>query len=178
MDILVDEHVDSVTALSRSRLPQEGGVTRPGGGGGGFDRGPGGFGRGPGGPGRGGNENGGGAGGLVEKYSFDLKFTATQASFQKVLNDFAASSKQFFITRTLVIENSDPKPVSKAGEATPGAPVAPAAPGSPATSGTDANYLKFLVGTEKLNVAMRVDMVAFNSPDKSTRKAAAPAATH
>ena len=36
---------------------------------------------------------------------FEIRFVANQPAFQKVLNDFAASSKQFFITRTLIIEN-------------------------------------------------------------------------
>jgi len=107
----------------------------------------------------------------VEKYPFDLKFTASQPVFQKVLNDFAASNQQFFITRTLLVENSNPKPVAKDT----------AAP-TPAVSGTDTSTtpdnttgrLTFLVGTEKINVAMRIDIVAFNPPAKSARSGAAP----
>lgn len=107
----------------------------------------------------------------------DVQFTATQPALQKVLNDLAASDKQFFITRTLVVENSNPKPVSRvsaedaaAAAAAAGPGGAPGtAPGQPGTSGTEqaANYLKFIVGTEKLNVALRVESVWFNPPGKT-----------
>jgi len=186
-DILLDEHVDSIASLTRTPLSQEGGAAAGAGGpggGGGFGRGGGGggggFGRGGGGGGGGGaggrggrGGGGGGAGGLVEHYPFEVRFTANQAAFQKVLNDFAASEKQFFITRTLLVENTNPKPVSKDQGA--------AAAATPATTGTDsgtpgapAAYLTFIVGTEKLDVAMRVDIVAFNPPEKSARPGAAP----
>lgn len=177
MDILINERVDAVIGLERTPLPQEGVAGSR------SERGR--FGR-----GAGENAGGGGtSGGLVEKYPFEIRFTANQPAFQKVLNDLAASSKQFFITRMLLIENSDPKPVTKQPVATPtptaGQPVAAAsatpsagisaaeAAGSLETSG--GGYLKFIVGTEKLSVAMRIDMVAFNPPEKSNRKVTAPA---
>jgi hypothetical protein len=168
MDILINEHVDSVTSVQRAPLPQEnaGGAAHA-------ERG-----------GRGGGA-GAGAGnteGLVEKFPFEVQFSANQPSFQKVLNDLAASTKQFFITRTLLIANSDPRPVPKGSTATP-AP-APAQPfiGTPAAGSEAANaldatggsYLKFIVGTEKLNVAMRIDMVTFNPPEKSNRTGTGP----
>jgi len=168
MNILLDDHVDSISGLTRTKLSQEGGAVAPTRGiGGGMER------RG----GGGGGGNAGGAGGLVDKVSFDLKFTSGQPAFQKVLNDFAAANKQFFITRTLVVNNSDPKPVVKGGDTPP----ASAAASQPSVSGTDSgvSYLKFLVGTEKVNVAMRIDMVTFNPPEKSARKpGAATPATH
>jgi hypothetical protein len=163
-NILIDDHVDNISELTRTRLPQEGGAAAAP-----QERGGGAFGR------RGGEGETSAPGGLVDKVSFDLKFTSSQPAFQKVLNDFAASNKQFFITRTLVVNNSDPKPVSKVAETAPGAAAA-----QPAVTGTDASgvsYLKFIVGTEKLNVAMRIDMVTFNPPDKSARKPAPAAPT-
>ena len=154
VNILLDEHVDGIADLKRTRLPQEGGARSERGGG---AR-----------PG----QRGGGAvaentGSLVEKFPFQVQFTAGQPAFQKVLNDFAASSKQFFITRTLLAENSNPKPVAKAGPEGPAA----AAP-TPAAGGS--SYLKFIVGTEKVNVAMQIDMVIFNPPEKAARKGAGP----
>jgi uncharacterized membrane protein YgcG len=169
-DILLDEHVDSITSLTRTPLPQEGGAGGPGAGGGPGGGGPGGGG--PGGGRRGGGRRGGGGGGLVENYPFEIRFTSSQPVFQKVLNDFAASDKQFFITRTLIVENTNSKPVAKdQAAATP--------PPAAATTGTDsgappAAYLTFIVGTEKLNVAMQVEVVAFNPPEKSARPGAAP----
>lgn len=164
MNILVDEHVDAISDLHRELLPQENGGGAQGEGG----RNRGGFGGGGFGGGGGGRRGEGGEGGLVEKYPFTIKFIAGQAAFQKVLNDFAASNKQFFITRALSVNNSDPKPVAKAQEGVPGAGGAPAAPAQPSVTGTDTSggmgYLKFLVGTEKLGVTMRVEMVTFNPP--------------
>jgi hypothetical protein len=160
MNILLDDHIDSLTSLTRTKLTQEGGVVRQ-------ERGGGRFGNRSGGPGGGGNGERSERGDLVEKVSFDIQFTAGQPAFQKVLDDIAASGKQFFITRTLVVSNSDPKPVAKAAETPAAAGAAAAAAASqPATTGTDASvsYLKFLVGTEKLNVAMRIDMVTFHPP--------------
>jgi hypothetical protein len=99
----------------------------------------------------------------VETYPFEVHFTASQPAFQKVLNDFAASKEQFFITRNLLIQNTNPKPVAR-DDSTPAA--------APATTGTDssgapAQELSFIVGTEKVDVTMRVDMVAFNPPADS-----------
>jgi hypothetical protein len=165
MDILIHERVDSVLSLDRVPLPQEGGGAHLEHGGGKF--------------GHGGEESSGG-GALVEKFPFELRFTANQPAFQKVLNDLAASGSQFFITRTLLIENTDPKPVAKepAGAPAPPPPQPFAAGAATDTSGAPGGpaggaYLKFIVGTEKLDVAMRVDMVAFNAPEKSARKEAA-----
>jgi hypothetical protein len=162
MNFLLAEHVDSVTSLQRSPLPQEsGGGAR--------------------------TAHGAASVNLVEKVPFEIRFTANQPSFQRVLNDFAASSKQFFITRTLVIENTDPKAVAKtvsapAAAPTPGqfgmptpAPGQFGAPPPPAEGAGGSNYLSYIVGTEKLDVAMEVDILAFNPPAKSVRKGAAPA---
>jgi hypothetical protein len=159
MDILINERVDSVISVQRSPLPQEGAGAAH-------------------------QEHGkpvpGGGGDLVRKIPFDIEFTANQPAFQKVLNDLAASNKQFFITRTLLINNSDPKPVAKepATGAAPAQPVitgpATAADVASAADASGGSFLKFIVGTEKLEVAMRVEMVTFNPPEKSGRKGAAP----
>ncbi|MGA3170466.1 MAG: Amuc_1100 family pilus-like protein [Chthoniobacteraceae bacterium] len=194
MDILVDDHVDEVTSLKRTRLSEETGgggaggggrggrgggggrggrYGRRGGGGGGGGFGGGGGGGGGGFGGGGGGGGGGEEGGLVDKVPFDVQFTSSQQAFQKVLNDFAASNKQFFITRTLVVENSNPAPVSKStpDNSSPSPSSSPTpAPGQPGTSGSSGGgSLSFIVGTEKVNVAMRIDMVTFNPPESSNR---------
>lgn len=171
MNILLDEHVDSVVALKRTPLTQEGGLrTERGGGGGG--RGGGGFGqRGEGGGGESAGEN------LVERIPFQIQFTGGQPAFKKVLNDFAASSKQFFIVSSLIVENSDPKPIAKSDDTSAPSPTpdqsaaatsGTTATGAPDTSGEN-GHLKFIVGTEKVNVAMRIDMVVFHTPETSSR---------
>jgi hypothetical protein len=126
MDILINEKVDAVISLTRSPLTQEGAAAGAGGGGGGGfgggggrRGGGGGGGCGGGGGGRRGGGGGGGGGfgggaagggdGLVQDYPFEVHFVASQPAFQKVLNDFAASNKQFFVTRTLLVENTKPQ---------------------------------------------------------------------
>ena len=141
MDFLIDEHVDSVVSLKRYPLAQES-AGGGGGGGGGF----------------GSRRGGGGGEDLVEKFPFDLHFIASQISFHKVVNDFATSSKQFFITRSLAITNTDPKPVEKSVEGQP----SPAA--TPAQATGEGGRLKFIVGAEKVESVMHIEIVAFNPP--------------
>jgi hypothetical protein len=156
MDILIDEQVDVITGIARSRLPQESATAA-----------------GQGHPGGGSRRQEEGGAELVDKEPFEIRFQANQPSFQKVINDLAASTKQFFIVRTLLIDNTNPAPVSKSADSgAPAGAAAPAtaapAPGSLDMSGTD-NYLKFIVGTEEMIVTMRIDIVGFNPPDKSIR---------
>ena len=167
--------VSDAPCATREGPPAAGGAGGFGGGGGGGggrgERGGGRFG------GRGAAPGGaaGGGGNLVERYPFEVRFIASQPSFQEVLNDFAAANQQFLITRTLVVANSNPKPVAKAATDTPaGGGTTPGQPeGTPQTSGTG-NYLTFIVGTEKVEVVMRIDIVAFNPPEQPARKGAAP----
>lgn len=172
VEIVINEHVDSIDGLQRTPFPQEAGTPANGGGGHGGGFGGGGFG---GGGFGGGGRRGGGEGGLVEKFPFDLRFTASQPVFQKVLNDFAASTTQFFITRALLVENTNPKPTVK-GAATPTptpATTGTDSSGTPDTSGTNsAPSISYIVGEEKLNVDMRVDIVAFHPPASAVRPGA------
>jgi len=173
VNILIDAHVDDITGLQRVRLAEETSAhpnQHGGSGGGGMKVGP----HGPGG------NNAADGSDLVEKIPFEIRFTSSQPAFQKVIDDFAGSSKQFFITRTLMLDNSNPKPISKASAeaataATGAAAVAAGQPGFQVgpqvlASGTaGGNYLSFLVGTEKLLVTMQIDMVVFHPPEKAER---------
>jgi len=158
VNILLDSHVDEITSLGRTRLAEEtGGPLHPA--------------QHPGMPGA----APGAAADLVQTSGIDIQFTSDQTALLSVLNRFASSDKQFFITRTLMVENSNPKPISKAIDTGAGGPggqpggAQPGDAGAAATGGTDQGFLQFIVGTEKVNVAMRVDMVTFNPPEKSTR---------
>jgi hypothetical protein len=92
---------------------------------------------------------------LVSKFPFEIEFTGDQGQFRKVLGDVVKNNKQFFITRSLSVKNPVDKPTPKAsfdhGE-------------SPATeegesSGKKEAPLKYIVGTEKLTVSLRLEMV-------------------
>jgi uncharacterized membrane protein YgcG len=135
VEILINQHVDALVSLKRSSLEQEavagtgganagGAGARGGAGGGARNRG---FGGGAGG-------GGGGGGGAVQTYPFELQFTSGQITFKSVLNAFVQSTDQFFITRTLHIQNSNSTPAAKASaDASANATPAP----TPDTSGTD-----------------------------------------
>ena len=160
LNLLLDAKIDSLNALRRTPLPEEGGTgttggtTTPGAGAGN----------------RGGERRGQGGGQnaerpLVSKIPFEIEFTADQVRFRRFVNDLAGSKQQFYILRTLTIKNQNPAPPPKVDpNAAPAAnPDSGAAPGaSPAANVPGA--LKFVVGTEKLDVAMRIDIVDFAPP--------------
>ena len=104
---------------------------------------------------------------LVAKFPFEIQFTAEQTRFRSGLNALIKNDKQFFIVRPLLIKNENDKPLSRA-EANPppknqaGSSVNPGDPGAtvPVATPEDA-VLRYIVGTEKINVGLRVDMVVF-----------------
>lgn len=187
VNLLLDAKVDSVNALQRTPLPDEGGAgasagaaaeTR---------------GAGPGAANRGGEQRRQGgpqaaSHSLVNKVPFEIEFTADQNRFRKFVNDLVTSKQQFYILRTITVKNQNPTPPprfvptaetpeepavampavpapSAAAQHAPGTPGAAAAPGAAPAPGASpaetAGALKFIVGTEKLDVAMRVEIVSF-----------------
>jgi hypothetical protein len=113
-----------------------------------------------------------GARGMVESNSVDLAFSASPAAARKVLNQVASAKQQFFIVRTLVVKNQVAKgpprgaaPQTAAASGPSGAPPSPVRPGStPAAPG-----ISFIVGTEHIDVAAKVEIVKFDFPQKETR---------
>jgi hypothetical protein len=100
---------------------------------------------------------------LLTKYPFDVPFTAEQASFRRALNDLSKTQQQFFIPVVLNIKNQVEKGPSRADTAAPAAAPAPAEGALP-TAAEAKPEMKYIVGTEKLNVALRLNMVVFASP--------------
>lgn len=119
---------------------------------------------------------------LVSKHYVDLSFTADQNAFRQFFNTVVGNEKQFFIVRRVDVKNqartgppkADPNAAAAAAApadqaapaATPGAPAAPA----PAAATPAAAALKYIVGEEKLDVAMRIDIVDFAEPGEATGK--------
>jgi len=111
---------------------------------------------------------------LFAAFPFQIQFTADQEPLQNVLNALSSNRAPFFVIRSLSIKNSGSKAITKDSVAPPPAfatptppPVAATGTGSsaaPATSGS-VESLHFILGTERLNVTMRIDMVVFASPD-------------
>ena len=107
---------------------------------------------------------------LVVPHAIDLKVFGEPAGLRAVLNQIAENKEQFFIIRRLSFVNEKEKAPARVveGGATPGAaPADPADPAAPARSGPASTYI---VGTEKVELNLRVEMVDFVDPPKPGEK--------
>lgn len=155
VNTLVEAHVDAVTSLTRSALPEEkAGATptptpvksRVG--------------AGPRSAGE--NEK------IVDSTSVNLVFTGSPAAARKVFNQIASAKEQFYIIRTLQVKNQADKGPKRGEPAT--AATAPPPPEVTGAKGkTSEPGITFIVGNEHLNVAAKVEIVRFNVPEKETR---------
>ena len=144
INIVLDAKVDSVTSLRRTPLPEEGETaltaTPP--------------------PTVGRRAPTSKPGGtpapiLVERSLVDLSFKAAPATARKALNEIAASTRQFFVIRTLYVHNEKDKGPSRERTASPTpAPSALARPGA-------AGALNFIVGNEHIEVSATIEMLRF-----------------
>jgi hypothetical protein len=143
MNIMIDSKVDGVTALKRTKLPEEGGPPPTSAAG----RKPGTATPGP---------------KVFERHVVDLTFQATPAAARKALNQIVSSSQQFYIIRTLYVRNEKDKgPPREGGGAEPAATATPAAGAAANPSPTPGGALKFIVGTEHVQTSIRVEMLRF-----------------
>lgn len=183
MNIVIDAKVDKVTSLRRTiTLPEEGGA-----GAGTAAAGSSSSSAGAGSKAPVKKASGKDARSLVAKLPFDLTFVADQGEFRLVLDNIVGSKSQFFIVRNLLVRNqndkgpprvdpnvniSSPIPDPTTGVNTPsttspaaepaGEAAVPEAGGGKATGGP---ALTFIVGTEKVETAMRIEIVDFADPD-------------
>ena len=143
MNLILDAHVDAVTALRRSALEEEGGAAGRAGT--------------PGAPaGRKPSVIAGPK--LIERSVVDLTFSSTPAAARRVLNSIAAADHQFFIIRLLHVRNEKDKGPAREGVADPAASAA----GNPSlATKTPATGLNFIVGTEKLQTSARIEILRF-----------------
>jgi hypothetical protein len=74
------------------------------------------------------------------------------------LNQIAAINQQFYIVRTLHVLNDKDKGPTREG-ATPAGGAAPAPAGAPAAATNTA--LSFIVGNERLQTSLRIEMLRF-----------------
>lgn len=145
-NILLDAHVDAITALHRSPLPEESGTAAPA---------PIGAKKPPG--------AGTAAAKLVERSVIDITFTSTPAAARHVINSIAAADHQFFVIRLLHVRNEKDKGPSRedvAGAAPPLA--APVAGTGPQPSAKAPGGLSFIVGNERLHTSARIEIVRFS----------------
>ena len=109
---------------------------------------------------------------LVVKYPIEIAFTALPNSFREVL-DSITSSNRLYILRALVVKNEMDKGPARS-EPTVAAPAAPNAPPAPEATPADPNApplpdkglpaLRYVVGQEKLNVVLRIELTRVSPP--------------
>jgi TolA-binding protein len=135
---LINSGTDAITDVKREPLPEEGGGDKPATTAAAR-------------PPPGGKKDTDADNALVQRHPVEFAFVSRELQFRGFLNELISSSEQFFIPRSVVVTN----------EKTAGPPKGGAAP----IPGVDPNVKKdavtFVVGDEKLTVAVRVDVVDF-----------------
>lgn len=113
---------------------------------------------------------------LINAQAVQISYSASPAAARRALNEIATTKEQLFIIRTLNIKSQaekGPKREEPTATPTPAAPTAVAI--SPAPGATAAPpAVKFIVGTEHINVSAQIDIVApapspSSSPSLGTR---------
>lgn len=108
---------------------------------------------------------------LVANHVVEIAFSASPAAARKVLNQVATAKEQLFIIRTLNVKNQvekgPPRGAAPSAETTATPPPQPAAGGSPAPTPATAT-VHFIVGAEHVDVQVRVEIVSL-APEKETR---------
>ncbi len=143
LNMMIDARVDSVTVLTRAPLAQERTAASASSAGG-----PGA--RKPVGPGATGPT-------MLERGVVDVTFTASASAARKFLNQLGSSSQQFYVMRTLHVQNEKDKGPVREQAAAPGMPAAAATP----ASGKAGPALSFIVGNEHIEISARIEAVRF-----------------
>ena len=110
---------------------------------------------------------------LVHRHPFEISFVMQEQKFRKFLNELISNKQQFFIPKSVKIENEkvkapskielnapQPPPISAPplppGTPPPGQPPVPPAPA--------AEKIKIIVGEEKLQISLRIEVADFEKP--------------
>ncbi|HEY1583388.1 MAG TPA: Amuc_1100 family pilus-like protein, partial [Chthoniobacterales bacterium] len=157
-DTIVESHVDSITSLTRARLPEEAASAAPS---------PTPLHR-PGATPRVMTP----AKKIVDANSIEIIFSGSPTAVRRAINQIATAKEQFYVIRTLVVKNQVEKGPKRAGsgEAAPTPTLTPPARGATAAIGkTTEPAISFIVGTEHLDVSARIEILKFNLPEKENR---------
>jgi hypothetical protein len=142
VNILVDAHVDGVTAFTRTPSPEEHGaspVTAPGPA---AARKP---------------ATAATAPKMLERSIINLTFASVPSAARKVLNQISSSNQQFYIIRILHVRNEKDKGPPREQTGQPAAATPQAIPAkAPANAG-----LSFIVGNEHIETSVRIELVRF-----------------
>ncbi|MEO6569892.1 MAG: Amuc_1100 family pilus-like protein [Opitutaceae bacterium] len=100
---------------------------------------------------------------LVTRNSFDIAFVGQEAKFHSFINALIGSKQQFFIPKSVTVKNEKLEGPPRLDVSAVPQPTNPNPPsGTPSTEPPAAS--KYIVGDEKLQVSMRIDVVHFSEP--------------
>ncbi len=101
---------------------------------------------------------------LLERHVVEATFVSTPAAARKVLNQIAGANQHFLIVRLLHVrnENDQGPPREVSVESVSGITAAPSsAPGFSGARPSPAASLNFIVGNERIETAMKIEIVRF-----------------
>jgi len=139
LNILIESGAESIGDIKRDPLPEEGGAPASGA-------------TPPKQPG--GKSTGSADSDLVKKNTFAINFVAAEPKFRRFLNSLISDEKQFYVPNNIVVANEKTTGPPKVTNQTPFQD-----PNAPKKSD-----VQFVVGSEKLAVAMKIDIVDFAEP--------------
>jgi hypothetical protein len=148
---VVETHIDSINSLSRAPLPEEPAAFIPTPAHARSGRPP---------------KAAGGKEKIMEWATVDLAFSGSPAAVRRALNQIATAPEQFYVLRALRIKNQVDKGPPRGGpERVPVADPSPAG----ATGKETAPNISFIVGTEHVDVAAKVEILQFSAAEKEAR---------
>ncbi len=101
---------------------------------------------------------------FIERAVVELTVTSAPSAARRAINQIASAAQQFFIIRTLHVQNEKDKGPPRAQAAENAAATAsPAIPApSPGARPAASPALNFIVGTEKIEASAQVELIRFN----------------
>lgn len=126
---LIDVRVESIDSLTRKPLPEEGPAA-----------------------------SAKKAAGIVERFPFDISFTADQSKFRVIFNSILKSNR-YLIVRALNLTNTNQE----------GPPVVTQNAGEAAAEGAAANELNVILGRELVKASLRLEMIDFTVPAQEAK---------
>lgn len=98
---------------------------------------------------------------VIERSIVEMTFASTPAAARRVLNQIASAPQQFFILRTLHVQNEKEKGPPRAAPAGNENSPAAAATASLGAKNPASATLNFIVGTERLRTSAQIEIVRF-----------------
>ena len=147
---IIDAQADSLQSLTRNTLPEEGATPGPTGVVAGSGREP---------------KTSEARARIVDSTAIDVAFSSSPAAARHILNQIAAAKEQAYIIRTLEVRNQAAKGPEREGTGEPAARAA-LVPDGGAGKGQG---IRFIVGTEHLNVWAKIEILRFNLPKMEGR---------